>query len=112
MGINKALIVGSGLMGSGIAQVCAQAGIQVFLYDITSEALNKALKNIEWSVNKFVEKGKLKEDSTTIMGRIKTVSGLSDAAEADLIIEAVFERMDLKQEIFKKIDERHIFLHP
>jgi 3-hydroxybutyryl-CoA dehydrogenase len=105
MVINKELIVGSGLMGSGIAQVCAQAGIQVFLYDITSEALNKALKNIEWSVNKFVEKGKLKEDSTTIMGRIKTVSGLSDAAEADLIIEAVFERMDLKQEIFKKIDE-------
>ena len=105
MGINKALIVGSGLMGSGIAQVCAQAGIQVLLYDITPEALNKALKNIEWSVNKLVEKGKLKEDSTTIMGRIKTVSGLPDAAEADLIIEAVFERMDLKQEIFKKVDE-------
>jgi len=105
MGINKALIVGSGLMGSGIAQVCAQAGIQVLLYDITPEALNKALKNIEWSVNKLVEKGKLKEDSTTIMGRIKTVSGLPDAAEADLIIEAVFEKMDLKQEIFKKVDE-------
>jgi 3-hydroxybutyryl-CoA dehydrogenase len=105
MGINKTLIVGSGLMGSGIARVCAQAGIQVFLFDITPEALNKALKNIEWSVSKFVEKCKLKEDSATIMGRIKTVSGLSDAAEADLIIEAVFERMDLKQEIFKKVDE-------
>jgi len=105
MGINKTLIVGSGLMGSGIAQVCAQAGIEVFLYDIVPEALNKALKNIEWSVNKFVEKGKLEEDSATIMNRIRTVSSLSDAAEADLIIEAVFERMDLKQEIFKKVDE-------
>jgi len=105
MGINKTLIVGSGLMGSGIAQVCAQAGIEVFLYDIAPEALNKALKNIEWSVNKFVEKGKLEEDSATIMNRIRTVSSLSDAAEADLIIEAVFERMDLKQEIFKKVDE-------
>jgi 3-hydroxybutyryl-CoA dehydrogenase len=105
MSINKAFIVGSGLMGSGIAQVCAQAGIEVVLYDITPEALNKARKNIVWSVNKFVEKGKLKEDRDTIINRITTVSDLSDAATVDLIIEAVFERMDLKQEVFKKIDE-------
>ncbi len=105
MGINKAFIVGSGLMGSGIAQVCAQAGIEVFLYDISAEALKKALKNIEWSVSKFVEKGKLTEDRDTIMNRITTVSDLSNAATVDLIIEAVFESMDLKQEIFKKIDE-------
>lgn len=105
MGIKKAFIVGSGLMGSGIAQVCAQSGVEVFLYDISPEALNKALKDIEWSVNKFVEKGKLKEDKATILGRITTVSDYSAAATADLIIEAVFEDLDLKNEIFRKLDE-------
>ena len=54
MAIEKVFIVGSGLMGSGIAQVCAQVGIQVFLNDITQDILNKALKNISWSVGKFV----------------------------------------------------------
>lgn len=105
MGIKNTFIVGSGLMGSGIAQVCTQSDIEVFLYDIDPEALNKALKNIEWSVNKFIEKGKLKEDKATIIGRIKTVSNLSEAAGVDLIIEAVFEKLDLKQEIFRNLDE-------
>lgn len=105
MKIKKSFIVGSGLMGSGIAQVCAQAGIDVFLYDIDAEALKKALANIEWSVNKFVQKGKVKEDGHTIMARIRTVSDFSEAETADLIIEAVFEKVDLKREIFKKLDE-------
>jgi 3-hydroxybutyryl-CoA dehydrogenase len=105
MKIKKSFIVGSGLMGSGIAQVCAQAGIDVFLYDIDTEVLKKAMDNIEWSVNKFVEKGKVKEDGHTIMTRIRTVSDFSEAETADLIIEAVFEKVDLKREIFKKADE-------
>jgi 3-hydroxybutyryl-CoA dehydrogenase len=105
MKIKKSFIVGSGLMGSGIAQVCAQAGIDVFLYDIDTEALKKALDNIEWSVNKFVEKGKVKEEGRTIMKRIKPVSDFSEAETAELIIEAVFEKIDLKREIFKKVDE-------
>jgi 3-hydroxybutyryl-CoA dehydrogenase len=105
MTVKKVFIVGSGLMGGGIAQVCAQAGIEVFLYDIDPEALNKALKGIEWSVGKFVEKGKVKEDKATIMDRIKTVTGFSEAGTVDLTIEAVFEKLDLKQEIFKKIGE-------
>jgi 3-hydroxybutyryl-CoA dehydrogenase len=104
MDTGKVFVVGSGLMGSGIAQVCAQTGLEVVLYDIDSEALNKALKNIEWSVAKFVEKGQLKEDKDTIMGRIKTVSEFSDAAVSDLIIEAVFEKLDLKKEIFQEMD--------
>ncbi|MBT3256793.1 MAG: 3-hydroxyacyl-CoA dehydrogenase family protein [Deltaproteobacteria bacterium] len=105
MGINKVFIVGSGLMGSGISQVCAQAGIAVFLYDIDREALNRALKNIEWSVNKFFEKGKIKEDAATVMQRIQTVSDFSKAGDADLLIEAVFENLELKREIFRKMDE-------
>ena len=104
MDAGKVLVVGSGLMGSGIAQVCAQSGLEVVLYDIDSEALNKALKNIGWSVAKFVEKGQLKEDKDTVMGRIRTVSEFSDAAACGLIIEAVFEKLDLKKEIFQELD--------
>ena len=105
MGIEKVFIVGSGLMGSGIAQVCAQAGIGVAVYDIDRGALDRALKNIEWSVNKFIEKGKVKEDRAAIMGRIKTVSDFSEAGSVDLLIEAVFENLELKREIFRKMDD-------
>jgi 3-hydroxybutyryl-CoA dehydrogenase len=105
MTIKKVFIVGSGLMGGGIAQVCAQAGIEVFLYDIDPEALNKGIKSIEWSVGKFVEKGKVKEDRAAVMDRIRAVTDFSEAATVDLTIEAVFERLDLKQEVFKKIGD-------
>jgi len=104
MDIEKVFIVGSGLMGSGIAQVCAQSGLEVVLYDIDKEALKRAVKSVEWSVGKFVEKGELKEEKTVIMGRIKTVSDFSDAATCGLFIEAVFENIDLKREIFEKMD--------
>ena len=105
MAIGKVFVVGSGLMGSGIAQVCAQSGIQVFINDVSQEILNRALKNISWSVGKFVEKGKVKENLETIIGRIKTGTDFMAAAQADLAIEAVFEKLDLKQEIFRKLDE-------
>ena len=105
MTIDKVFIVGAGLMGSGIAQVCAQAGIQVNLHDVGQEALDKGLKNIAWSVGKFVEKGKLSEDKDTILERIQPVTDFSKAAEVDMAIEVVFERKDLKQEIFKKLDQ-------
>jgi len=104
MDIRKVFIVGSGLMGSGIAQVCAQSGLEVVLYDIDTEALKKALKNIEWSVGKFVEKGELREEKSIIMGRIKTASDFSETGTCGLIIEAVFENLDLKKEIFEKAD--------
>ena len=104
MDIRKVFIVGSGLMGSGIAQVCAQSGLDVVLFDIDAEALKKALKNIEWSVGKFVEKGELKEEKSIIMGRIKTASDFSETGTCGLIIEAVFENLDLKKEIFEKAD--------
>jgi len=91
-------------MGSGIAQVCAQAGIQVNLNDANPEALDKGLKNIAWSVGKFIEKGKLSEDKDTILKRIRPVTDFSKAADADMAIEVVFERKDLKLEVFKVLD--------
>ena len=105
MGIDTVLIVGSGLMGRGIAQVCAQAGIGVFLHDVSQDALDKALKDIDWSVGKFIEKGKLTEDKEVVIGRITTVKSLDAASGVDLAIEAVFEQMELKQDVFKQLDQ-------
>lgn len=105
MTINKVFIIGSGLMGSGIAQVCAQSGLTVILNDVSEAALSKALSSIEWSVKKFVEKGKLQEKSEAIMDRITFSTDFFLAADTDLVIEAVFEKLDIKQGIFKKLDE-------
>jgi 3-hydroxybutyryl-CoA dehydrogenase len=92
-------------MGSGIAQVCAQAGIHVFLNDVSREALDKAIKNIGWSVAKFIEKGKLSEKKETIIDRITPITDLDRAKDIDLAIEAVFEQLELKQQIFEKLDQ-------
>jgi 3-hydroxybutyryl-CoA dehydrogenase len=105
MGIQKVMVVGSGLMGSGIAQVCAQTGIQVLLYDVSKDALVNAINTIDWSVGKFIEKGKLDEDRDSIMARIRLITDFNDGKEVDLAIEAVFEKLELKQEIFHKLDK-------
>jgi len=104
MTIEQVFIAGAGLMGSGIAQVCAQAGIRVTLNDVSEQALKKGMKSIAWSVGKLVQKNKLSEDQDVILNRVKTTVAFSGAAEADLAIEAVFENLDVKQEIFRKLD--------
>jgi len=104
MEIKQVLVVGAGLMGSGIAQVCAQAGVEVLLHDASAEALARAVKSIEWSVGKFVEKGQLKESPEAILGRITIVSSISEPPRAELAIEAVFEDLAVKQEIFRNLD--------
>ncbi|MEE4265763.1 MAG: 3-hydroxyacyl-CoA dehydrogenase family protein [Desulfobacteraceae bacterium] len=105
MGIQKVMVIGSGLMGSGIAQVCAQAGIQVMLYDVAKDALVNAIKSIDWSVGKFVEKGKLIEDKDSIMARIHVITDFKEGQEIDLAIEAVYEKLELKREIFQQLDK-------
>ena len=105
MEIKNVFIVGAGFMGSGIAQVCAQSGIKVVLNDISQEAIDTGLKNITWSVSKFIEKGKLGEDKDTIVNRISPAIDFSHGSDADLAIEAVFENAELKQEIFRKLDK-------
>ena len=105
MRIKNVLIIGAGLMGSGIAQVSAQAGIQVGLHDVSKDALDKALKAIDWSVGKFVEKGKLTEERQTIIDRIKPIANLGDVSKFELAIEAVYENIELKRDIFQKLDQ-------
>jgi 3-hydroxybutyryl-CoA dehydrogenase len=104
MEINRVLIVGSGLMGSGISQVCAQAGLAVILNDVADDALERARTNIAWSVEKFIAKGKLQEDRDTIMGRIRFTSQLEAGGTIDLAIEAVYENFELKQTVFERLD--------
>lgn len=105
MSIKKVMVVGSGLMGSGITQVCAQAGIRVFIYDVSQDALERAMENIKWSVGKFVEKGKVDEDKETILNRITIAKNIDEAAKVDLAIEAVFENIEIKKDIFKNLDQ-------
>lgn len=104
MDVRKVFVLGAGTMGSGIAQVCAQRGISVVLCDISEEVLERAIKNIGWSLSKFIEKGKLSEDQETIMKRIETSTTYEGARDADLVIEAVFEKIEVKQEVFKGLD--------
>ncbi len=105
MDIKKVFVAGAGLMGSGIAQVCAQSGIQVLLNDVSQEFIDKGMKNIAWSVGKFVDKGTLKEPKETIMGRVTPFLDFAGVVEADLAIEVVFEKLEVKKDIFAKFDQ-------
>jgi 3-hydroxyacyl-CoA dehydrogenase len=98
------LVIGAGFMGSGIAQVCAQAGYSVHLMDIKREALNKALKEIYWSVEKLYTKGIIKESPQTVLERITPEEDLKSAADVNWVIEAALEVEDLKHEIFQELD--------
>ncbi len=104
MSILSVLVAGSGLMGGGIAQVCAQAGISVFLYDISAKAIGRALKQIAWSSGKLIEKGELAQTVETILGRITPCRSIGDAGNVDIAIEAVFEDINVKKEVFEQLD--------
>ena len=105
MVIDKVFIAGSGLMGSGICQVCAQAGLEAVIYDVNHEALEKAVKSISWSVGKLIEKGKVQGSVDEVMGRIYTSVDLRPAAEADLIMEVVFENIEVKHKVYAEINQ-------
>jgi 3-hydroxybutyryl-CoA dehydrogenase len=97
-------VVGAGVMGGGIAQACAQAGCRVALTDADGEALKRAVGQIGWSLGKLSDAGKLSEEKDTILGRIVPTQDYSAAEEADLAIEAVYEALDVKCDIFRRLD--------
>ncbi|MEV8062448.1 3-hydroxyacyl-CoA dehydrogenase family protein [Streptomyces antimycoticus] len=102
----KLAVIGAGLMGSGIAQVSAQAGWDVVLRDVTDEALRRGTDGIRASYEKFVSKGKLAaEEAERALGRITTTTDLEAVADADVVVEAVFEKIEVKREIFGTLDE-------
>ena len=98
-------VIGAGLMGSGIAQVSAVAGLPVVLRDITEAALQRGKDGIEKSLTKLAQKGKLAEaDVQAALDRITTSTELDAVADADLVVEAVFESLDVKQGLFQTLD--------
>lgn len=102
----KLAVIGAGLMGSGIAQVSAQAGWDVVLRDVTDEALARGTDAVKASYAKFVAKGKLEAaDADAALARITTTTDLDAVADADVVVEAVFERLEVKHEIFRELDK-------
>ena len=99
-------VVGAGTMGSGIAQVAAQAGFDVIMTDIEDKFVQNGLKNIDKFLAKSVEKGKMTADvKAQIMGRIKGTAKFEDMKDADYVVEVVFEDMEVKKKTFKQLDE-------
>jgi 3-hydroxybutyryl-CoA dehydrogenase len=99
-------VIGAGLMGSGIAQVAAQAGWQVILRDVDDAATRRGLDGIRTSLEKFAAKGVVQpDDVSAALGRITPTTDLEAAAEADIVVEAVFERLDVKQDVFRALDK-------
>lgn len=105
--INRITVLGSGIMGHGIAQVSAMAGYNVTLRDIDQSFLDKAMEKIQWSLNKLVEKQKITTNQAEdILGRILPIVDLREALRgADMLIEAVPEDMNLKRKVYKEINQ-------
>ena len=105
MEIKKVGVVGCGLMGSGIAQVCAQAGYQVVVSEINEDLLQKGLNSIKRFLAKGVERGKVTpEEMDAALARIQGTVDIQDFKDCDLVIEAIIESMEAKKEIFASLD--------
>jgi len=99
-------VIGAGLMGSGIAQVAAQAGWQVTMRDVDDAAVERGLGAVRDSLGRFAAKGRIAEgDVDATLGRITGTTDLDAAADADVVVEAVFERLEVKHEVFRALDK-------
>jgi len=105
MEIKKICVLGAGLMGNGITQVCAQAGYEVAMRDIEQRFIDGGMKTITRNLSKDVENGKrTKEDMDAILGRIKPTLDLKEAAAgADLVVEVVIEVLEVKKQVYKEL---------
>jgi 3-hydroxybutyryl-CoA dehydrogenase len=102
----KLAVIGAGLMGSGIAQVAAAAGYDVILRDVTDAAAKRGVDGIGASYAKFVGKGKMTgQEAADALARITSTTELDAAAEADVVVEAVFEDLGVKQTLFRELDK-------
>jgi 3-hydroxybutyryl-CoA dehydrogenase len=114
MGIQKVMVIGAGQMGSGIAQVCAMSGYEVFLHDLKDEFVEKGLGTITKNLSRQVEKGRMEsEEKEKILSRLTSSTNLKNAAAVDLVIEAAVENMEIKTKIFAELDEitpQHVIL--
>jgi 3-hydroxybutyryl-CoA dehydrogenase len=103
--VNHIAVVGAGTMGQGIAQLCAASGFSVLLYDVQAEIIAHAIQSIEANLNQIVEKKKIEpEEKKQILSRIKPVDDFRQL-QVDLVIEAVIEKLDVKQKIFSELEK-------
>jgi len=106
MEINKVAVIGAGTMGSQIAMVCSQAGYPVTLQDVSAESLEKAKDFLNMQMEKRIKKGRFTaEEVKSAFQRISFTTSLEELTESDLVIEAIVEKLDVKRELFKKLDE-------
>lgn len=106
MGIQTVMVIGAGQMGSGIAQVCAQAGYKVYLNDLKSEYVEKGLGVISKNLSRQVDKGKLSEsDKNNTLSNLIHSTNLQDSKHVDIVIEAAVENMEVKAKIFADLDQ-------
>ena len=107
MEIKKLCVLGAGLMGNGIAQICAQAGYAVFMRDIEQRFIDGGMNTIRKNLNRDAEKGKITKDQMdTILGRIKPTLDLQEAANgADIVVEVVIEVMEVKKKVYQELEE-------
>ncbi len=104
--MKKVAIIGSGTMGAGIVQIFAQAGYDVVMRDINQDALDRGMKTIDKNLGRLVKKEKITEDAKKeIMDKVNASLDIKDIADADLVIEAAVENMELKKKIFAELDE-------
>jgi len=105
MDIKKPFVVGAGIMGSGVGQLCAQQGYEVTVLDISDEIIEKAKEKIKAGLRRRVEKGKItNEDMESVLSRMNWSADMNLARECDFIIEAASENLDIKKDVFKKLD--------
>lgn len=105
MGIKKIMVIGAGQMGSGIAQVAATAGYEVYLNDLNDTFVNRGLGNIQKILSKDVSKGKIDEaQKEAVLKRLTPSTSLQDAQDADMVIEAAVENMEIKSKVFRELD--------
>ena len=105
MAINKVGIVGGGLMGHGIAQICAQAGWDVVLREVDDERAAKGVGMIEKQLSRAVDKGRMEQsEAEAVRGRIAATTGYGELADCDLVIEAMTESLEGKLEMWRAID--------
>ncbi len=106
MKVERILVVGAGQMGSGIAQVAAQAGFQVYLYDQIPAALERGATGIVERLNRNVVKGKMTEvEKDQTLQQLQVINELAEGVNVDMVIEAVVERLDVKQALFQQLDQ-------
>ncbi len=106
MKIKEIMVIGAGQMGGGIAQVCAQAGYSVVLRDIKDEFVEKGIAVIDHNLQRSVDKGRIpEEEKRSILEKIKGTTSLNDGANSDIVIEAIVEKMEVKEELFQTLDQ-------